>query len=212
MRASEWIGEEERKRVASAIGEAEKKTSAEIVVAVATASDDYPHVGFFVMLAATLAGVAGVSFLPAGSYHWWHPTVAAFGGLLIGTLAARMLPDALRRLLATEPRLEEEVRQRAIELFYVHHLTRTARRTGVLLYVSLLERRVLVWADEAVAAKFPAESWEDLVGRLADGMGGGAAGDALSAAVAEMGERLAKEFPPVPGDVDEIPNEVVVLD
>ena len=75
--------------------------------------------------------------------------------------------------------MEEAVTRRAKEVFFDHSVAATGSRDGVLIYASLLERRVIVLADEAVRAKIKPAAWDAAVvamtahardGRVADGL------------------------------------------
>ena len=86
------------------------------------------------------------SALLAGWLPWDQPTLFFLSQLglgAIGFLAARGLPG-FKRAFISEARADEMAREQALQEFYAHGLHRTPNATGVLLFVSLLERRVIV--------------------------------------------------------------------
>ena len=81
----------------------------------------------------------------------------------------------------------------------------TKGRTGILILVSLLERRVHVLADKGINDHVPAGTWDGLVNGIIDGIRTGQATDAICAAIAKCGTLLAEVSP---ADSGENPNEL----
>jgi putative membrane protein len=103
-----------------------------------------------------------------------------------------------------------KVRRRAELAFYEHGLHKTREATGILILVSLLERRVQVLADRAIDERVAAGTWDGLVADLVQGIKGGAPTDALCRAVARCGNLLAEHFPARAGDnPDELPDDLI---
>ena len=69
-------------------------------------------------------------------------------GAALGWLAALFLPD-LRRALVPAEALAARVHQRATQAFVEEDVFRTRDRTGILIFISLFEHRVVVLADRA---------------------------------------------------------------
>src|SRR5262247_4062785 len=145
MRASELLDEAQRARLAAAIREAERATGGEIGVAIA---------------ALALLGLG----LFAPPLAWSAYLAAQAAALGIGHALARI--DAVRRVLLEPALVEARVAERARRAFAEHGLTRTRGRTGILIFVALFERRVVVLADEGIhRALGPNESWTEVVER-----------------------------------------------
>ena len=96
-----------------------------------------------------------------------------------------------------------------LEQFMALGLHRTRDRTGVLLYVSVAERRAEVFADDGIHAKAPPEVWGEVVDRLIGGLKRGAPADGFVAAIERTGEILAAYLPPRDDDTDELANDLV---
>jgi len=92
------------------------------------------------------------------------------------------------------------------------HAHKTAGGTGVVIYLSLFERRVCVWADRAVSAKIPETEWKDITESLVRSIRDGRTRDGLIEAIRKCGDVLAKHFPIQPSDVNELSNELRLLD
>ena len=66
--------------------------------------------------------------------------------------AASLIPT-LRRFLVSPDEMDHQVRRRALQAFVEHEVFATRERTGVLLILSLFERRVVVLGDAGINAK-----------------------------------------------------------
>jgi putative membrane protein len=211
MRPSRLLDPADRQRIEAAVIEAERATRGEIVVAVVRASDEYGSAGWRLAVALAALAFLGLAHLrpdlPLLAY------LAAQGAaLLAGHALARL--DPVRRLLVSDDLAERRVRQRAARAFEENGLGRTAGRTGILLLASLLERRVVVLADEGVHRVLDlGESWQEVVDLAVAGLREGRPAEGLVAAVGRCGETLARHLPADrPRDLDELPNPPLVLE
>ena len=115
----------------------------------------------------------------------------------------------LMRLL-TPPALRARITRRAAEAQFVAlGLTHTRDRTGVLLYVSLAERRAEVLADIGIYEKAPAQVWDDVAALLVDGVKHGRTADGFVNAATRTGEILAAYLPRKDDDSNELPDGVL---
>ena len=210
MRASELLDEAARERLAGVVREAERGTGGEIVVAVASACDEYGSAGWRLGVA-----LAALAFLGLGLFApplpWVAYLAAQAAALLLGHALARI--EGVRRALVDEALVEERVAERARRAFAEHGLTRTRGRTGILIFVALFERRVVVLADEGIhRALGPNEGWTEIVERAVGGIRSGVALVGLENAVRRCGEILARRLPAAAPNPDELPNRVVIED
>jgi putative membrane protein len=207
---SALIDPADRLRLEASVVEAERSTAGELVVCVVGACDEYGSLGW--RLGVTLAALA----LLAGGTIWPESTPVDLLGmqlvaLLLGHALARLTP--LRRALLPEALLERHVSERASAAFAEHGLTRTAGRTGVLLFVALLERRVVVLADEGIHRVLgPDESWQEVVDLATGGLRSGRAVEGLESAIRRCGEILRAHLPAAPRHLNELPNAIVLED
>ncbi|HNS14804.1 MAG TPA: TPM domain-containing protein, partial [Syntrophorhabdaceae bacterium] len=104
---------------------------------------------------------------------------------------------------------EFAVRQRAVKAFYENGLYKTRENTGVLFFISLLERKVWVLADKGIHEKIRQQALNRFADMVSKGIREGHACDALCEAIKEAGELLKMHYPVTPGDVDELANEVI---
>jgi putative membrane protein len=115
----------------------------------------------------------------------------------------------LKRVFVGKKRKEKAVRERALKAFYEKGLYKTKENTGVLFFLSLLERKVWVLADKGIHSKIHQPTLNKFANMVSKGIKEGRASDALIEAIQEAGELLAKHYPITPGDVDELPDEVI---
>jgi len=200
----------ERERIRQAVQQAERVTKGEIVPMIVPASALYREAGYrtgliLALLALALLLTIEIYWLPWG----WHAGNA--GWLLLAVVVSYGLGQWLGRvpmivrLVTSRERMAHKVTLRAEQAFYKHGLHNTKGRTGILILVSMLERRVHVLADKGINDHVPAGTWDGLVNGIIDGIRTGQATDAICAAIAKCGTLLA-EVSPV--DSGENPNEL----
>ena len=204
MRVEDLFDPEGHEAVRGAVQEAERHTSGEIVPMVVERSDDYP--GVRAVSAALLAFAAGVVVLasPLDARLWIPPielAVFAAGYVIAGW------PPVLRRLLPVSIRTLR-VHQAAHLAFLEEGIVETRDRTGILLYISLLEHRVEVVADRGIDERVQEGTWEGVVRLILDGIRRRRAEEGLVDAIRLCGEILAVQFPPRPDDTDELANRL----
>lgn len=200
----------DRALVKQAVERAEAGTSGEIVPMVVAASARYREAEFrtglvLAWLTLALLLTIEISWLPWG----WHEGNA--GLLLLGVVAAYGIGEWLGRfpsvirLVVSGDRMAQKVRLRAEQLFYQESLHRTKAGTGILILISLLERRVQVLADRGINERVSPGTWERLVHGIIDGIHQGRATEAICEAIRRCGDFLAEVAPAGPG---ENPNEL----
>ena len=99
------------------------------------------------------------------------------------------------RFVTSRERMAHKVALRAEQAFYKHGLQHTKGRTGILILVSMLERRVHILADKGVNDHVPAGTWEGLVNGIIVGIRTGHATAAICTAIAACGVLLAQVSP-----------------
>ncbi len=205
----------ERERIRQAVQQAERVTKGEIVPMIVPASALYREASYrtglmLALLMLALLLTIEIYWLPWG----WHAGNA--GWLLLAVLAAYGLGQWLGRvpqvirLVTSRERMAHKVTLRAEQAFYKHGFHNTKGRTGILILVSLLERRVHVLADKGINDRVPAGTWDGLVSGIVDGIRTGKAADAICAAIAKCGALLAQVSPAGSGDnPNELPDTLI---
>jgi putative membrane protein len=186
------LSESDRARVREAVMKAEKGLAAEIVPCVFAQSSPYPETTW-------AGGAAAVGLTCAALFlsDLIHPLWLPLSTLILFVPAAGLAGAALghwcrpvKRFLIGAHRMEESAARRAKEVFFDRGVARTKERDGVLIFASLLERRVVVLADEGVRGKVKPEAWEPAIAALTAAAGDGRVADGLIAAVEKVAAAL----------------------
>ncbi len=177
-------------RITAAINEAESRTSGEIVPYVVDRSDAYEDAIWRAALLFALVTLSG--FVIARQFtETWLPdlkTIALAVTLAagLGLLLVNYVP-ALTRLFTGSNMLDLRVYQRAAEAFIEEEVFNTRDRTGILIFLSLLERRVLVIGDTGINSRVGQSEWNEIVQRVIAGMRSGKTADGLIDAIKRCG-------------------------
>ena len=218
---------EDRARVSAAVTAAERASNGEIVTVLAEKSDSYHDVGLHYAVLAMLLVPALLAALPqrlvdraVGLFAAWDETITR-GALMAALFVALALVFLIVRYLLALPGLrmaltpgrtkERRVRRRAVELFRAAAERRTTGRTGILLYLSLLERRAEIVADEGIHAKVAPELWGEAMAALLEQVRAGRPAEGMARAVEMIGTVLAEHVPVTPGDANELPDRLITL-
>ena len=207
-RAVDVMDDASRERVHAAVRAAEERTVGEILPVVVERSDRHPGARWVAGLCTALLGCA----LLAPWLPWSMPLALVLCQLVLGALGfglAVALPDFQRRFVA-ERRADEMAGEQAVLEFFRNGLHETEARTGVLIFVSLLEHRVLVLGDTGIDAKLQPADWEAARDAVLEGVRAGNLAGGLCEGIRLAGERLAEHFPWRDGDRNELPDRVIV--
>jgi putative membrane protein len=213
-------------RIGEAVTRAEALSDGEIVTIVAERSDDYRDVVERWALLAPLVALTVIAIAPgfflllldrlAGRWEGWSASalLAILTVILVlKYVVARWLLGlpAWRGALVPGATKARRVRRRAILLFRLAAENRTRARTGILLYLSLAERRAELVADASINARVPADTWGHPMAALIEAVRDGRPGDGMVAAVEQVGAVLAQHFPRSPDDTNELPDRLIIL-
>jgi putative membrane protein len=201
------ISENEKQLVKKAIEKAEGNTSGEILPVILKSSDMYPAAHF--RGALLLSAIS--SFLTYLFIDFDDPIVliwAQIVGLLVGYLLA-FIP-AIKRILITQREVDEEVYQKALEVFFEHNVSQTVDRTGILILVSTLEHKIEVLADCGINSKVDENYWNDIVKKLIIDIKNKQFIPGICKAIEDCGKKLEENFPRKENDTNEIKDELII--
>jgi len=200
------LTEEDKKVIEEAIRKAEALTSGEIVFAVADTSAHYHHG----TIQGAIIGMAGM----AAAYLALPLSHTITGLLWIEFISFAALYALLpylpwRRRLIPGREMDARVREAAFMQFYASGLYRTRESNGIEIYLSIFERRVVVIGDRGIHEKMGNPHWNEVRDRIIRGIKEGKAREGICAAIESCGEALAKHFPHLPDDVNELPDQII---
>jgi uncharacterized membrane protein len=106
--------------------------------------------------------------------------------------------------------IAEHVLDHAAFVFGELGMFRTRERNGVLIYVSVADRRMAVIGDAGINAVVPPGFWDEVLYTLRSAFQAERYADGLCAAVNMVGDKLAAYFPPRSDDRNELTNEISI--
>jgi putative membrane protein len=192
--------------VEAAVTRVERGTSAELVVAVVPRSGEHWQGRLLVSLAWSLAAALFVlHFRPADP-----ALVALLVEVAVGAIGFFVLGwPPIHRWLVSPAAAERAAHARAFQLFAERGLHGTKRRTALLIFVSELERRVVLLGDATIHAHLGEAGWQTEVQRLIASIRAGRLRDGLLEVIAALEPKLAAVAPHRPTDVNELPDSVL---
>ena len=201
MAPDPFFSDEARREVAAAVKFVEATSAAELVVAVRHQSAHYRSADY---LAGALAGFAMLLLLLFHPHTFAVRTMPLDVAVVFAIAAWATAKSPFLRRLLTSPKLRAENVARAARAAFVElGVSKTSGRTGILVYLSMLERTAEVVGDIGVAAdclraELPAlkaaVEKEDL--------------RALVAALRAFSSPLCNALPRAADDVNELPDEL----
>ena len=206
------LSDQDHKQLDRQVAATEKSTGAQIVLAVIKRSDDYPELPWKAFaLGASIAGLLMI-LLDIG-IKTWTPGItgltAVTGALACGSLFAVLtvlLPGFARCFLPAD-RAENEVTQYAESLFLNRRLFATSQRTGILMLISLFERRVVLLPDTGVTDRLTEADEQTVIESMVPHLKNKKIREAFIAGMDKMSQILG---PSQSGDqADALPNAVI---
>ena len=197
-----FLDDEARAAFKQAIEAVENASAVEVVVAVRRRSARHAHAN--VAIGAVLAFVGLAVMLYAS--HTFSLSSILIDPFVVALLAggAVELTPALKRWLTTPAARRRHVARAARATFVERGVHNTVGRSGMLVYISWLERQVALVPDIGIAASLPEGELARLENELTSAVRGGGAAVAkrLEAAAAVM----AAAMPHRDDDVNELPD------
>lgn len=221
------LDEAGRQSISDAVARAEGGTAGEIVTVLADRSDDYGDVALAWSALVAFLALAVLSLFPdfylglvdrlTGTWRaGWSSqailelaTVVAIAKFVSMWLLQWWQP--LKFLLIPRPLKARRVRERAIAAFRLGAERRTRGRTGILIYLSMRERRAEIVADEAIATKVAPAVWADAMNAMLDLIRKGQVAQGMVAAVDKVGAVLAQHCPRDDSDTNELPDRLIEI-
>jgi putative membrane protein len=162
------LSDHERNRIDQRIADVEKRTNAQIVLAVIKRSDDYAELPWKAFaLSASVAGLFVVILDLLLNYWVSHTTVLIAAVVMLSTGAAfavlTIFIPGFARIFLSANRAEVEVKQYAESLFLNRELFATSKRIGILLLVSLFEKQVILLPDKGLRSRLTTNAMQDII-------------------------------------------------
>lgn len=189
--------------LAQAVRDIEKDTDAEIVIAVRGRSGSYRQADYLCGSIVALAALAFVLFSPFDFHTYWVPIDVVLAFIAGAYVSGRT--NFVRRILTAKKFRAQAARTGAAAMFYEAGIANTAAENGLLIYLSLLERRLEVIADRGILKTVPALKWNNAVFELKR-VGRKPEPDELVKAIRSVGKLLAEHMPATGENPNELPD------
>jgi putative membrane protein len=189
--------------LAQAVRDIEKESDAEIVIVVRGRSGTYRHADYLCGAIVAFLGLIFVLFSPFEFHTYWVPIDVLLLFMAGAFVSART--DALRRALTSRDFRAKAARAGAAAMFYEAGIANTSAENGLLIYLSLLERRLEVIADRGILKAVPALKWNNSVFELRR-VGRSPEPESLIKAVRDLGKLLAEHMPATGENPNELPD------
>lgn len=206
------LSEEEKKKIQKAVEDAEKQTSGEIVPYLVSRSDFYLEAIFKSALIFNISTLIILySFAVVGKlpdfFEIQNVLYIVFCATLLGIFVGYI--PFFRRIFAGKSILHYRVQLKAWEAFVEREVFKTKNRTGVLIFISFLERIVYVLGDSGINQKVKKEDWLNIVQTIIKGIKKNQLADGIVEAIYQCGELLKESGLAIEkGDINELSNEI----
>jgi putative membrane protein len=200
------FSEADSERIEAAIRRVEEKSATEVVVAIAPRSGEYRlGRGAVAVAAALCAALALHELWPELGVTWLLlaevPVLFAVHALLgIGPL---------QRALISEAVIDRHVTDRAFANFARRGIHQTSGGTGVLIFISELEHRVVILGDRGIHQLLGEAGWRAHVDHIVAAIHRGQAATGVIEVLERLLVVLAESAPVQPGDHNELSDRVV---
>ena len=218
------LSEEDFETIKNNVAKTELKTTGEIAVAVTAESANY---SFWELLAANIvAAVVLIVLLPFSDkilelyklLYWQNEPswilpmfyiVSCFSTVVISFYLANI--PAIDRLVIPLSVRKSCVTNRALRYFTESGVYDTKEHSGILIFVSYMERQVRIIADRGISQKISQDMWNLIADELAENLRNGNALLAFNNAILKCGELLVENFPSDKENPNELSDGLVIL-
>lgn len=219
------LKEEDFETIKKAVEKAEAQTTGEIAIALAPESAHYSYwelLASNIFAAFVLIGLFPLANAIRNLYRaiywqnepgWILPVfyiVSCFAAIAIGFYLCNI--PAIDRLIIPAKVKQHNVTNRAMRYFTESAVYETAEHSGILIYVSYLERQVRIIADSGISKKISQDLWNLIADELAENLKKGNATEGFTNAINRCGELLAEHFPAKEENPNELQDGLVILE
>lgn len=209
---SEFLSNEQIKSISDEVTEAEKNVHAEIVPILVKSSTTTGSIPLIIT----------TTFLfIITSIH--HPKMDSLYLFPLNLLWLLIIPSLfflsswatrkslwIQRILTNESDKEIQVRRRAILEFYLNRVFRTGNQNGILIFVSLMERKAVVYTDEGLIQILSEDSCREILKPLLSSLKSGDIYGAFIAAIQKSSVLLRPHCPELRNQTNELNNQLII--
>lgn len=206
-----YLDVEGLKEIEDSVACAEKSTSGEIVPVIVRSSSAVGHVPSMLfligMLAFTLVSLGQWPNLE-WIHNWW--VLPIWICLLVPLSGILCRLPYIQKLFISRSDAKMQAFHRANLEFYRSQIDQTQGSTGILLFVSLMERHAFVLADRGISEKLPSSTWDEVVSLLVEGAKKKDLATGFRQAIESCEEILKEHYPIKEDGRNELRNHLII--
>ena len=207
------ISAEDHERITKAIRNMETRTSGEIFAVVAQESDDYFFVAGF--MAGLWALTLGCLLAIASTFLGVPISLSALAAAQLASFVSfllifRYFPE-IRLTFVPRSIAYRRASNNAVRQFLAHGIHTTSDRSGVLIFVSLVEHYAEIVADSGINEKVDQSEWDSMIGALVDHAKRDKLADGFVEVINRSGVLLEEHFPKQEGQQNELDDRLIEI-
>lgn len=190
------------------IQEIENNSAVEIIAAVKSKSDNYSDIPVWAASIALIISYTVMMFIhiEINVYLMYFASIFIFAGtyLLFG------ISDKIKRLATPKKRMNKitDIYSRAI--FQKAGTAYTLKHTGILFFISLFEKKIIIIPDKGVKTAVPDEDWISINQAFQKIFTKKNIAEAFLQELSSLKNTLTKYIPPVENDINELPDFIEI--
>ena len=217
MKFKQRFSDVDLQKIKAAVKVAEDKISGEIVPVIVERSGNYTTAHYKAgMIAAALAYAVMIILdryvIEDANHTLYYDPVFIFVVVTLAGIAGALLlsaSSALKRLFVSNEHLDLSTRQRAEMAFLEEEVFNTRQRTGIMIFISFFEHKVIVMADKGISKLVEQREWDNIVHSLVVHIRNGEIVQGLEASIQRCGEILLERgFNKTEGDINELGDDL----
>lgn len=197
-----------RQKIGQAIARIENQSHAEVVLVIKPRADTYAEYPLGVGAALAFLALSYFRFAPDQFDEWliYSGTIAAF---VIGAVLTGGIPGLLRRVAGRKhtTKAVEILARASFQKGGIHH---TRDKTGVLIFIALLEQQVALIADRGAERAIPPGEWQRIGQEFNAIFKAKKPTDALLEKLEKLQGLFSQYLPQVEDDTNELPDNLEI--
>ena len=185
------ISQEDVQIVEERIKSFEEKTGCELLLILAKNSDDYPGASWrFGIIAGLIITFIFSLFFEFHHSYWWPICMFVITLLMVWI---GHFPFA-KRITLNDVEVETETKQKAIECFYQLGTSKVSHKVTAMIFVSILERQIIVLVDETLKSQITQEELDELVTIMKSNFKEGRMGKGFFQSIESLESKILQDF------------------
>ncbi|MBE8221295.1 MAG: hypothetical protein HAW60_01040 [Bdellovibrionales bacterium] len=202
-----YLSKKDFDKIEESVKQAELLTSGEIVPMIVKSSSTVGHVPIILFILSLLIVTLGKIYFELYFSTYWIFVSVVFVLLFTKVLSSF---NFVLRFFTTKQDQSSQVLLRAQLELETSNIKNTKDNTGVLIFVSLLEKQVCVLADKAISRHFKNEDWKVVVNLILKGLKNKNMAQGFEDGILKCGDLLKEKFPIQKDDTNELENHLII--